>query len=435
MNFLKSLYPGPNRQKGESCDSFASRRHDTRVDSWVPCPSSDKISAMMTAGGRHLAVRTISSHAPMTGSGPCGESSFLRSILTQRRENSWSRVDNRGIPMKTRSTCPGLVAVRRYFGAVAVKLLGLAICLCSLSAAPAAFAQQMLSLTLSHLPILPYTNAIVAAQAGFFARAGLDVKRKVLPSTDMLRAALASGEVDVVAVSTDIVARAHASGFDWQLLYPADIYESSRADAILVGKPDLVFNSAKDLEGKTVAATIGTIAELSVRGWMVDNGGDVSKLKTVDIPYPQTIAAFQSGNIDAAHIIEPFMTMAIEKGVAKLIAKHLDAISTRFLISGYVARKSWIVANPEKARRFVEAMEAATQHVNQNPDSVIPILVKETRIPIDLLRKMFPIHYVITTRIRPEEIQSVFDFLARHKHVARVYNYKEIVADYFPLSR
>src|ERR1700761_7123678 len=142
------------------------------------------------------------------------------------------------------------------------------------AASSLARADDKLPLSISHAPIMPFTNAIVAGQMGFFDKAGLDVKRKVLGSSDVLRAALASGDVEIVAISTDTLVRAHAQGFDWKLVYQTDIYDSTRADAILIGRPDETFTSAKDLEGKTVAASPGTISETALRGWMIDNGAD-----------------------------------------------------------------------------------------------------------------------------------------------------------------
>lgn len=297
-----------------------------------------------------------------------------------------------------------------------------------------ASAQGLKSLTLSYPPVMPFSNAIIAGQAGFFKTAGLDVKRKTLPSTDILRAALVSGEVEVVAMSIDTIARGHAAGFDWKILYPADIYDSTRPDTVLMARSDLTVNSAKDLEGRTVAAAAGAISETALRGWMAENGGDPATLKIVDVPFTQIIGALESKSIDAAHIVEPFMTIALDKGIGKTAAKHLDAVSKRFLISAYVAKQSWIDANQDTAKHFVEGMAAATNHILTQPEAVRPILSKETRIPDALLERIFPKHYVISTSIRPEEIQSGIDFLVKHKQIERSFSYKDLVSSYMPIS-
>src|SRR5215471_8253665 len=73
---------------------------------------------------------------------------------------------------------------------------------------------ETLHLSLSHPPILPHTNALVASRKGIFADAGLDVERKILGSADIIRSALTSGDIDIVGLPTDAVVRARLAGLD-----------------------------------------------------------------------------------------------------------------------------------------------------------------------------------------------------------------------------
>lgn len=310
----------------------------------------------------------------------------------------------------------------------------LAASLC-LSGAALAEEAAKLPLSISSAPIMPYTNGIVAAQRGFFADQGFDLSRKVLANYSVIVSALASGQVEVVTMSIDSLIRAHVNGLDWKLLYQTDIYDSGNADAVLVSRPDLNITSAKDLESKSVAVITGGISEAALRGWMSDNGADFSKVKVIDLPFTQIIGALQSKTLDAAHIVEPFMTVSLGNGSAKFVAKHLDSIAKRFVISGFVAKSSWIAENPEKARRFVAAMNASTQFVLDHPQEVLPILAKETRIDQAVLSQFFPQHYVISTTVRPEEIQGVIDFMAKQKQIDKSFDYHEIVSEYAPVAK
>jgi NitT/TauT family transport system substrate-binding protein len=301
----------------------------------------------------------------------------------------------------------------------------------------AAIAEEVakLPLAISSAPIMPYTNGIVAAQHGFFADQGFELSRKVLGNYSVIVSALASGQVEVVTLSIDSLIRAHANGLDWKLLYQTDIYESANADAVLVSRPDIDITSAKDLEGKSVAVATGGISEAALRGWISDNGADPSKVRILDVPFTQIIGSLQSKTLDAGHIVEPFMTTALGNGSAKFVAKHLDSIAKRFMISGFVAKSSWIAENPEKARRFVAAMNASTRFVLDHPQEVLPILAKETRIDQAVLSQFFPQHYVISTTVRPEEIQSVIDFMAKQKQIEKSFDYREIVSEYAPVAK
>jgi ABC-type nitrate/sulfonate/bicarbonate transport system substrate-binding protein len=295
-------------------------------------------------------------------------------------------------------------------------------------------AKDKLPLRLSHAPIMPYTNSMIAFRKGFLDDAGLQTDRIVLGTGDIIRSALASGEVDIVAMGTDSLVRARAAGFDWKLLYQADIYDSRFADAALVVRADSPIKSAKDLEGKIVAAAPGNVASIVVASYMNSNGADSTKIRAVDIPYSQALAALQSKQIEAAHIIEPFLTVGLNAGQIRVLYNDLDEISKRFMVSGYVARTKWIDENPEKVSRFTEGMNKSTQFVNSNPGDVLPILAEESKISSDTLKLFFPKHYVIDTHVKPTEIQPVLDFLVTQKQIQHPVTLAEVLAHTFPLA-
>jgi ABC-type nitrate/sulfonate/bicarbonate transport system substrate-binding protein len=73
--------------------------------------------------------------------------------------------------------------------------------------------------------------------------------------------------------------------------------------------------------------------------------------------------------------------------------------------------------------------------VLDHPQEVLPILAKETRIDQAVLSQFFPRHYVISTTVRPEEIQGVIDFMAKQKQIDKSFDYHDIVSEYAPVSK
>lgn len=299
-----------------------------------------------------------------------------------------------------------------------------------------AFAQpaDKLPLIFGHSPIMPATNMIVATQMGFLEQAGLAPQRAVIGTNDIIRSALVSGDLNIVFMATDALVRARAAGFDWKMLYPADIYFRDRADAALMVKAGSPIKTAKDLEGLTIGAAPGTIAGAVLQSFMRSQGADDKSVRLVDIPQPQVLSALESGQIAAAHVVDPFMTIGIQQGIVEVLDFHLDQISTRYLISGYVAQTSWIDANPEVVKRFTDGMKAATDFINANPDKVLPILSEETKIAPENLGLFFPNHYVIDTPIKKAEIQPVIDFLVKNKEIPTEVLLADVVAPAFPLA-
>ena len=231
----------------------------------------------------------------------------------------------------------------------------LAASLAAAALAPQTHASEALPVSLAVAPIIPYANSTIAVAKGYFTDAKITMDRKLIFASDVIRSALASGEVEIAAMSLDTVLRAHVAGFGWKILYPAVIYDPKTPDAYLMARADLDLKSPKDLEGKTIAMSAGSIGELGAKAWMRSQGVDLSKIKVVEIPLPQMVGALESKRVDAGHMVYPGVTVAMEKGIGKIVGPDLNSIGGRFLVSTYVAKRSWIDANPEKAARFVAA--------------------------------------------------------------------------------
>jgi NitT/TauT family transport system substrate-binding protein len=305
----------------------------------------------------------------------------------------------------------------------------------SLALGRPATAEDALPLSFSHLPILSYSNAIVAARKDFFKEAGLNVSRKVIGASDVIRSALASGDLDVAAVSADTLIRAHAAGFNWKLLFPGNNYDPSEPDAVIAARSDLHITSPKQLEGRTLAISFGTIAEVGAKVWLRAAGADLSKVKFVEVPFPQQLGAFQSKSIDAAHMVQPYMTIGRQRKLIDFIGNDLDTVGGRFVVAGYVATADWIAKNPEKAKRFVAALEKATTFIKEHPDQALPLIAQEGKLDTAVVAEYFPREYFIWNTVEPEELQRTIDFLAKEKFIDKAFSYKEIVSNYVKIGK
>ena len=119
--------------------------------------------------------------------------------------------------------------------------------------------------------------------------------------------------------------QAHVEGFDFKLIAggATNVRGSNETHAIVVGK-DSPIKSAKDLEGKTVAVnTLNNIVHLMAMAWVDKNGGNASKVKFVEIPFPQMEAALIAGKVDAISVQEPFAAAAARRPEARVLAQSL----------------------------------------------------------------------------------------------------------------
>jgi NitT/TauT family transport system substrate-binding protein len=92
------------------------------------------------------------------------------------------------------------------------------------------------------------------------------------------------------------------------------------------------------LRGKTIGVNaLANVATLIVSSVLTDNGVPPSSVAFVAIPFPQMGEALAGRRIDAAWLVEPFLTEAEIKHGAQAIADGDQGATANFPISGYLA--------------------------------------------------------------------------------------------------
>jgi NitT/TauT family transport system substrate-binding protein len=241
-------------------------------------------------------------------------------------------------------------------------------------------AQALATVRAALIPIEPASSIYYAQTNGFFSKAGLDVQITQNPSSPALAAAVASGTYDIAYAPVSTLAVAHSRGLPFVAIAPGvETVPGVITGAIMVPTASTI-KTGKDCNGKTFGtAGLGTIAEYQPRAWIDKTGGDSTTLKFIEIPFPETIAALNAGRVDAAYLVEPFITVATKSNTVRLLATGDEAIGTRFLSTAWYTTSQWANAHPDLVARFVAAMAEAARWGNANQDKVVPILAKELK--------------------------------------------------------
>jgi NitT/TauT family transport system substrate-binding protein len=155
---------------------------------------------------------------------------------------------------------------------------------------------------------------------------------------------------------------ARGNGLDIMFLAASTRIRSNPPDnsGLLVRTPDSI-RTAKDLAGKKISAgLINSVNYAHMREWMQRNGADPSSVQFLEIPFPQMADALFQNRLDAVWNVEPFLTFMVRSGNARVIAYPYQENVPRMDITCYLAKESWLKANPDVARRFKRAIERAT---------------------------------------------------------------------------
>jgi NitT/TauT family transport system substrate-binding protein len=155
----------------------------------------------------------------------------------------------------------------------------------------------------------------MAMEKGFFKAEGLELETVPMAGGAVIVQGVTSGDLQFGWTNVISLYQAHVEGFDFKLIAggATNVRGANETHAIVVGK-DSPIKSAKDLEGKTVAVnTLNNIVHLMALAWVDKNGGNSSKIKFVEIPFPQMEPALVAGKVDAISVQEPFAAVAARR--------------------------------------------------------------------------------------------------------------------------
>ena len=250
-------------------------------------------------------------------------------------------------------------------------------------------AQTPLSIRIGTDPTDTYAEPYYAQDMGFFKTAGLEAQVIDLQNGAAIAAAVASGAVDV-GVSTAVqLAQAIGRGIPFVLIAGGAMYSSKEPTTVLCVAKTSPIKSAADLEGKTVAiSALKTSSEIGVTAWVAKNGGDVAKVRLVEMPFAQMGPAIAHGTVDAGLISEPSLTIAKAVNDLRVLAHSFDGVATTFLLSAWFTTQAYVQKNPEIVKRFVAATYDAGKWANTHHAETATILAKYSKLELATLRSM-----------------------------------------------
>ncbi|MHC1712951.1 MAG: ABC transporter substrate-binding protein [Solidesulfovibrio sp.] len=295
-----------------------------------------------------------------------------------------------------------------------MKITALAALLLSLVFAAPALAADSAPLKVGYMPVGDCLQFYVAEAEGYFKAEGLDVMGLPMKGGAVIAPAVEGGELSIGWSNTVSIILAHAKGFDFTFLAPGaeGVAGTNDVHALLVPAASPV-QSVKDLAGKTVAInTLGNINEAAVRALAQKAGIAPDSVRLVEIPFPDMATALSRGSVAAALAIEPFVTDATTRGIARVLEPSPHAVfGDPYLIGGWFAKKSWVKAHPSEAAAFTRAVLKASAFIATNPAQARTLLSERTKLSPTLAEKIVLAGFPAS--LPPQDLQGVIDVSAR----------------------
>lgn len=285
---------------------------------------------------------------------------------------------------------------------------------------------------LGYMKIVDNASMFVAMEKGFFKAEGLELETVPMAGGAVIVQGVTSGDLQFGWTNVISLYQAHVEGFDFKLIAggATNVKGTNETHALEVLKTSPIVR-AKDLEGKTVAVnTLNNIVHLMAMAWIDKNGANSSKVKFVEVPFPQMEAGLVGGKIDAASVHEPFATAAVEKGVARVLAHPWGEVLPKFLIASWFASDRWIQKNQTTAQAFVRATNRGIDAIRSDPAASRSAMVKWAGLNPDLAGKIgLPI---FDKEISEKDLQATIDLTVKYKMIPRPFKASQVISSLAP---
>lgn len=208
---------------------------------------------------------------------------------------------------------------------------------------------------------------------------GFGVKWVEFPAGPQLLEGLNVGSVDIgfVGEAPPIFAQAAGARFYYVGHDPA----APTAEALVVPK-DSPIKSVADLKGKKVALNKGSNVHYLLVRLLEKNGLKLSDITVVYLPPADARAAFESGNVDAWVIWDPF-TAAAEKQIgAHVLADGSGGVANNYLF--YLGERGFVDKHPQVIRAVFEDSVEKGRWLKANLRQAAELIAPLQGLPVDV---------------------------------------------------
>jgi NitT/TauT family transport system substrate-binding protein len=228
---------------------------------------------------------------------------------------------------------------------------------------------EMTTLRVGVIPISAVAPLYLGVKKGFFRDERLDLEPNFAQGGSSIIPAVLNGDEQIGFTNVVSFMLAVSRGLPLRNVIAGSqaIGENGLSTAaVLVGGTGPI-RALKDLEGKTIAVNaLNNIGDITIKAVLDKNGVDASKVKFVEIGFPEMPAALQQGRVDAIWAEDPFQTIAKRAG-ARVLFKNYDDFDPKLTLANYFTTTSYYDSHRDVMARFTRAMQASLKYASTHP--------------------------------------------------------------------
>lgn len=288
------------------------------------------------------------------------------------------------------------VRTRRRAAAAAVAALPLLALGCGGGSEPASSGggggggQETATVTLGVIPIIDVAPVYLGQEQGFFEEQGIELEISAGQGGAAIIPGIVGGSLDVGFTNNLSLVIASAKGLPLQVAASGvDSTGDPALDPFTISTADDSITRPADLAGKRVAVNaVNSVGDAVVKASVEADGGDPSSIQFVELAFPNMTAAMTAGDVDAAWIVEPFVTIGAPQGVRVLTTPLLDFTDIDVELSTYATSEQFAAGNADVLARFKTAMDQSLEYAQQNTDAVRAVLPTYLDMPPEVAQQV-----------------------------------------------
>jgi NitT/TauT family transport system substrate-binding protein len=257
------------------------------------------------------------------------------------------------------------------------------------------------------IPIVDCAPIYLGDKQGFFKEEGLQLDIQTATGGAAIVPGVVSGSFDFAFSNLISVMVSKDKGLDLKFVANGVSTTGEEGNDIggVVVPAGSGVKSAKDLAGKTVSVNnLSNIGDTTIKSVIEKDGGDPRSVKFVEVAFPDAPAALANKQVDAAWILEPFLSKAVSEG-GTIVSSNFVEMSPELDIAGYFTKGDTIKGKADLTAKFTRAMNKSLEYAQAHPQEVRDIVGTYTKIDEATRAKM------ILPRYRVEFNQDAFKTL------------------------
>ena len=290
-------------------------------------------------------------------------------------------------------------------------------------------AEELTTIEVGVVPVVDVAPLYLGIQQGFFEEEGLDVQPAIAQGGAAIIPAVVNGDQEIGFSNIVSLLIGQIEGLPVQVISQGiQATDEPDNDTAAIAVPaDSDIQEPADLEGKTIAInTLRNISELTVKAALDGEGVDTSTLNFVEVPLPDMVGQLEAGQVDAAGLVEPFITTGKGAGHRMIIYDRV-ATEPEMTIATYFTSTQFLESDPDVVEGFVRAMNRSLEYATENADQARQAIAEYTEIPPDVLEQV--VLPLWQTDLNQDSIELIAELMVTHGIAEEQADVDALIAD------